>query len=275
MKVPFYRSSLAILLVAQALAAPTQVPPASPEVQPLPQVPAATSLAPPTPIQPPAPMAPTQAPSAPVPTVQPAAPQPTAEIKTELKRLMVGNQAGIVKVLGPNRQGVSYVRGLDEQSQARFTEESCQLVFQALGFPTARLDSLAQDVMINFQTLPKKEAVAFLGALNCTSVTNLSTKAKAEKFLIQVMESDKDVYARRQAILALAVKPQVESDTTERVLALYERSENLWETFPVQQYFEYHASQLRHQANFPQVRERVSAVKSLYTPAILAALDKA
>ena len=41
----------------------------------------------------------------------------------------------------------------------------------------------------------------------------------------------------------------------------------------MQQYFEYHASQVKRLAQFTRLRERIAAVKSLYTPAILEALD--
>lgn len=196
------------------------------------------------------------------------------QAKTELKRLMIGNQAGIVKVLGPNREGVSYARGIDDKNIARFTDDACGSIFCALGIPHERLNKVAREIMINYSTLPRKEAVALLGAIAASSHLDHDTDAKAEEFLVGVMETDKDVHARRQSVLALAVKHGVSEHTTEHVLGLFEHSENLWETFPVQQYFEYHASQVRRLHNYPQVRERIAAVKSLYTPAILAALDE-
>ena len=195
------------------------------------------------------------------------------QAKTELKRLMIGNQAGIVKVLGPNREGVSYVRGIDDKNIARYCDDACGSIFCALGIPHDKLNKAAQEIMINYSTLPRKEAVAFLGAVAASPHLTADMDAKAEQFLVQVMETDKDVHARRQAVLALAVKHSVSSLTTERVLGLFEHSENLWETFPVQQYFEYHAPQVKRLTNFSQLRERIAAVKSLYTPAILQALD--
>lgn len=195
------------------------------------------------------------------------------QAKTELRRLMIGNQAGIVKVLGPNREGVSYVRGIDDKNIARYCDDACGSIFCALGIPHDKLNKAAQEIMINYSTLPRKEAVAFLGAVAASPHLTADMDAKAEQFLVQVMETDKDVHARRQAVLALAVKHSVSSLTTERVLGLFEHSENLWETFPVQQYFEYHAPQVKRLTNFSQLRERIAAVKSLYTPAILQALD--
>ena len=195
------------------------------------------------------------------------------QAKTELKRLMIGNQAGIVKVLGPNREGVSYSRGIDDKNIARFSDDACGSIFCALGISHDKLNKVAREIMINYSTLPRKEAVAFLGAVAASPHLDADTDLKAEQFLVQVMETDKDVHARRQAVLALAVKHNVCSNTTDHVLALFEHSENLWETFPVQQYFEYHAGQVKRLTNFTQLRERIAAVKSLYTPAILEALD--
>ncbi|MBS2040916.1 hypothetical protein JST97_38370, partial [bacterium] len=195
------------------------------------------------------------------------------QAKTELRRLMVGNQAGIVKVLGPNREGVSYVRGIDDKNIARYCDDACGSIFCALGVSHDKLNKVAEELMINYSTLPRKEAVAFLSAIAASSHLTAEMDAKTEEFLVKVMETDKDVHARRQAVLALAVKQNVCSNTTDRVLGLFEHSENLWETFPVQQYFEYHALQVKRLTNFTQLRERIAAVKSLYTPAILQALD--
>ena len=215
----------------------------------------------------------------PGPGVEPAAPDASVDgsfqgFKAELKRLMIGNQAGIIKVLGPNRQGVAYARGIDDQSLARFNDESCGNVLSAMGLEKNRVVPLVQHIMINYATLPHKESVALLSVAACSPAVDAAMRQKAEQFLLQVMETDKDVHARRQAILALAVQQQVTPETAERVLAKYEKTENLWETFPVQQFFQYHAPQLRKLQNFALIRQRIAAVNSLYTPAILGFLDQ-
>ena len=258
--------------VTEAPAKPAAATPAPAKVTEAPAKPAAAT---------PAPAKVTEAPAKPAAaTPAPASKAVTSaenlvfpQAKTELKRLMIGNQAGIVKVLGPNREGVSYSRGIDDKNIARFSDDACGSIFCALGISHDKLNKVAREIMINYSTLPRKEAVAFLGAIAASAHLDGDTDAKAEQFLVQVMEADKDVHARRQAVLALAVKHNVCSDTTEHVLGLFERSENLWETFPVQQYFEYHAGQVKRLAQFTRLRERIAAVKSLYTPAILEALD--
>lgn len=196
-------------------------------------------------------------------------------MKDQLKRLMIGNQAGIVKILGPNRKGVSYARGIDDRSLARLDDEARDSIFGALNFKEQQLPGLAQSLIAGYSKLPKKEAVALLGALGSKPDLEPATRAQIEAHLLRVMETDKDVTARRQAILALALLPEVSSETTERVVKLFEHSENLWETFPVQQYFEYHAAQVRQLQTYAQLRERIGQVRSLYTPNVLSYLDQA
>lgn len=241
--------SLALVLAVQAQAAPSM------------------SAAPPAPSKPPV-----VAPAA-VPAPAPAPTGEFANLKADLKRLMVGNQAGIVKVLGPNREGVAYSRSIDDQQFARLDDDHCHCIFNALGLEKHRLQPTVQHILINYATLPRKECVAFLSAAACSPSLDPGMRDKTEQFLLKVMESDTDVHARRQAILALAVQRQVSPLVAEKVLGIYEKSENLWETFPVQQFFQYHAPQLRRMANFTEMRARVAAVNSLYTPAILLFLD--
>ena len=94
-----------------------------------------------------------------------------------------------------------------------------------------------------------------------------------KQFLIQVMKSDKDVVVRRQACLALAVGDTLDQEVVNAILDFYAGSENLWETFPVQQFFEFQAEKIRSMPGLAQTRERVAAVNSLYTPAALRYLD--
>lgn len=193
----------------------------------------------------------------------------------DLRRLMVGNQAGIVKILGAHRMGVSHARCLDERSQARMDEAARQEIFSALRIQPGALDYSAKYLMSNFDSLPRKETIALLGVIAGSKNLSAATRENAHGFLIGAMENDKDVAVRRQSILALAVQPEVTPAIVEKVLQIYERSENLWETFPVQQFFEYHALEVRQLKNFPQVRQRIAQVNSLYTANVLGFLDSA
>lgn len=201
------------------------------------------------------------------------APPPPFVASNGLKRLQIGQQVGILKVLAPDKLGVAYSRGIDDHHLARVDEAGKAAILSAMGLAPGRVSSVIHDIISNYSEMPKKEAIAFLGVAVSGVGPDVSTLERTEKFLVRVMETDPDVAARRQAVLALALKTRVNAATTERVVALYERSENLWETFPVQQFFEYHASEVRAFRNFPELRQRVAAVNSLYTPAVLQFLD--
>ncbi len=182
-----------------------------------------------------------------------------------LKRLVVGNQGGILKVLEPSGTGVAYYRGLDDRSVAPLSEEDQSKILASLGFSEDH-DAIAHQVMSEFPQLPQKEAIAVLGLFNSLPEQKLSpgTGKSVRTFLVETMENDKSVYNRRQAVLSLAVGSQVEPNVVDSVLAFYRSSENLWETFPVQQFFEYQSSRLHQMPTFPTWRQEALSVNSLY-----------
>ncbi len=190
--------------------------------------------------------------------------------KVDLKRCMVGNQAGLLKVLSLQRQ-VLFTRGIDDRDQARMDEASRIALLTALNIEPDQYANVADQLMRDWNKLPRKEAIAVISAIAASP--DFTARDKVESFLVQVMKTSNDIYARRQAVLGLAVLPTVKADTVAAVVSRYETCQNLWETFPIQQFFEYHAAQIRSEADFSQVRMRLAAVKSLYTPSVLGYLD--
>jgi len=188
----------------------------------------------------------------------------------DLKLLMIGNQGGILKVFNPGKKGVAFYRGLDDRSTAPLNAAHRAGLFAALRLSGDRLQPAAADVMKRFARLPRKEATAFLGAL--ASEPGLDSTA-IRAHLIKTMNTDQDVAVRRQAILALAVSHRVDAADVEQVLRRYEKSQNLWETFPVQQFFEYHADDVRGMMDFAKIRGRLAAVNSLYRANVLGYLN--
>lgn len=189
--------------------------------------------------------------------------------KVDLKRCLVGSQAGLLKVLSPERK-VLFTRGIDDRSLARMDENSRRSILSALNIEPEQYQTVADQLMKNLDLLPKKEAVAVLSTIAGTP--DFANRTKVESFLVKTMQTSKDVYTRRQAILGLAVLPAVTTDTVSAVVKRYETCQNLWETFPIQQFFEYHAPQIKITNDYPQVRSRIEAVSSLYTPSVLAYL---
>lgn len=184
-----------------------------------------------------------------------------------LKRLVVGNQGGVLKVWDPSGKEVAYYRGLDDRSVAPLSSLDQDQILSQLGLDGS-VDSAAEQVMASYAGLPlKKEALALLGVFNSLDGGGRITPAtvsKVRSFLVARMQTDKAVEARRQAVLALALGNGLESSTTQAVLDFYSGSENLWETFPVQQFFEYQADRLRATADFAAVKARALSVNSLY-----------
>lgn len=195
---------------------------------------------------------------------------------THLKRIQIGIQAGLVRVLAEDGQTVLYTRGLDDPSSARYSEDSRQQTFAALQIDPRSLEKLAAYTVKLYPKLPHHpEAIALLGAILSSPTLKRWDRSQLEYFLVTVMNSDKQVEARRQALLALAVAPNPNDFTMDRVVGKFERIDNLWELFPMTQFFEYQAASLKPRKTYPKLRERLEKVDSIYTPAILEALDKA
>ncbi|MCE7870681.1 copper amine oxidase N-terminal domain-containing protein [bacterium CPR1] len=197
----------------------------------------------------------------------------TFEASRDLKRLRVGNQGGILKVMDPSNQREMVYRGIDDRNMAWIEPSQRASIFTALGVPSAALGRTCDSVMRSYSSLPRKEALAFLGAVGSHPGLDPALRQRLQSFVADKMTLEKDVVLRRQAVLALALMHGPLDSTVERVLSLYERSENLWETFPVQMFFEFHGGEIRSSQRYAAVRSRVALVNSLYTSNILGYLD--
>lgn len=187
------------------------------------------------------------------------------KLASSLRQLVVGNQGGVLKVRSADGNQVLYYRGLDDRSTAPLTAQDQNEILRHLGLNTGLAASVDQ-VLASYRTLPQKESLAFLGVVNSISSDSLpgSVGRKVRKFLTDVALKDPSVHNRRQALLSLAVGSAVESDIAESVVEFYAGSENLWETFPVQQFFEYQAPRLKQLPNFEELKSGALAVNSLY-----------
>lgn len=189
----------------------------------------------------------------------------------DLKRLSVGNQGGILKVWDRSKKQVVLFRGIDDRGIAALSEPARTEIFASVGVAPSRVSAAADEIMGLYPTVPKKEAIALLGALGSSPSLSATNRNRLQSFVCTQL-SDTDVTIRRQALLSLAIMGQPTAATTDRVVRVFETSENLWETFPVQQFFEYNAAAI---ANPEQVRQRISKVASLYTSYLLGYLDAA
>ena len=201
------------------------------------------------------------------------------QLKVKLKRLVVGNQGSILKIWKADENSVpDYYRGLDDRTTAPYTGKDQKALVESLGMTQMEVEQSALDIVEGYSQMPKKNALAFLGLVNSIEqgseyAPSPTTKSKIKSFLLTRLTEDKSVIMRRQACLSLAVGAQTDHETIDAVLSFYRASENLWETFPVQQFFEYHADAIRGLTNFSDIRSRAASVNSLYTSNILGYLD--
>ncbi|HXE73250.1 MAG TPA: copper amine oxidase N-terminal domain-containing protein [Candidatus Nitrosotenuis sp.] len=212
-------------------------------------------------------------PSVPLALPAPAGSLGSFDPAVDLARIMVGNQAGILKILDRTRQKTVVFRTLDNRLTAPVTEEQRQAIWQALGLTPASLVPVADTLMARYGSPRRRESLALLGAIASAPQLEAGARARITRFLSQRMRQDPDVAARRQAALSLALSHSVDQEAVEAVLAFYGGSDNLWETFPVAQFFEYHAHEIKAAPYADRVRQRVAAVNSLYTPQILSYLQ--
>lgn len=196
----------------------------------------------------------------------PARRTPRASRPLDLKRLVVGNQGGVLKVWDKTRDQVAYFRGIDDRSVAPLSSRDQAAILAEFAL-NGRVDQTARDLMDGYNSLPKRETLALLGVFNSldgTQEIQPQTARQVRAFLVKTMRGDRQVVNRRQAVLALAVGNGLEDSVTRAVLDFYSASENLWETFPVQQFFEYQAARLKASPNYPELRRRALSVNSLY-----------
>lgn len=125
--------------------------------------------------------------------------------QTHLKRIAVGIQAGLVRVLTEDGLTVLYTRALDEPSSARYSEESRQATFAALEIDPSAIEKVGFYTVKLYPKLTRHaEAAALLGAILSSPTLTKWGRSQLEYFLVTVMNSDKQIEARRQALLALA-----------------------------------------------------------------------
>ena len=96
-----------------------------------------------------------------------------------------------------------------------------------------------------------------------------ATRQELLAFLSNELDRGRDVALRRQSLLALALLHQIEGSTVHRVVDFYDRTWNVWEAFPVVQFFEYHSDYISALPDSRQIRDRLAGMESLYTPYVI------
>lgn len=218
---------------------------------------------------------------------RPAALAPTTALGTtflvsDLRRIIVGNQAGVLKVVSRESNQVAFIKdapgtemkGIDGVQWAPLEDRHRQAILAALAIQDNELDALADRCVASFEGLPALQTMALLGVLASHGEGRITpaTREKIHHFLVGILDK-KDVVQRRHAVLALALSSTADEATVTRVLDFMSTSRNSWETFSVQQFFNYHRNAIKQMPGIETIRQRIQASGNPYTPAILQMLQ--
>lgn len=201
------------------------------------------------------------------------------QTNVDLDRIKVGHQAGILKIWGPS--GYSQVmfwkdipgtdiRGIDGRLWAPLADHHRAQIKGALGITSP--DGTVRSLIRSYPSSPQKlQTIALLGALGSEPGSSLTESSRGEilRFLMDQMDRGEHVALRRQALLSLALVDQISPEAVERVVDFYDRTSNVWEAFPVVQFFEYHSPYISALPNSRAIRDRLESLDSLYTPYVI------
>ncbi|MBM3465336.1 MAG: hypothetical protein FJX76_24850 [Armatimonadetes bacterium] len=196
---------------------------------------------------------------------------------TDLPRIFVGNQAGLLKVYDRDRRTVLFIKdipnvsmqGIDSTNYAPISDAHRTAIFAALSLGSAELETVADNIVNNFDRLQgKREAIALLGVIGSEGAVPGEARVRVRRFLEVVTSTNKDVVLQRQAVLALAVQREIDATTVEAVTVFVEANVNAWQTFTTKQFFEYHAAFLKSMSNGADLRARIAASRNPYAEEI-------
>ena len=199
----------------------------------------------------------------------------------DLERLKVGDQAGLLKIIGPDATTELFVKqdphisikGLDTVLLARVTPDDQRRVLEAMQISVAEIDTVTRSIIEHFEQLPQRQAVALLGVMGAAhghETTAASSVARA--FLGRLLGTTQDVSLRRQCVLALAIAGATDETTVRRVVAFMTESHNAWETFTTQQFFDFHRDYVRSLATASSIAEALERSGNPYAHDIAATL---
>ena len=196
------------------------------------------------------------------------APIGAVQSNPDLKRIHVGNQAGILKVYGRDRHSVAFLKGsswsdvsgIDGVKWAPVTPTDRDQILGALGVGEDP-EQIDRTLITHYAKLPHLEAVALLGVLatpgNVTRPLSTGAEESTVHFLEHVVSADTVPKVRRQAVLALAIQSTVSPAAVNTVLHFLKSDHNIWDTFTTVQFFDYHRAELMRSNNLPAIRKQV------------------
>ena len=201
----------------------------------------------------------------------------------ELKQLMVGGQAGVVKVLSSS--GEPYTRTLDNYINAAYTTAHRLEILKCLGVSSSDADALALKLINNYVSYRKNytQLIALLGVLCGNEQIPLDDQVRERVFSFLVnklengdpkLDANGNNILKRQCLLSLALSRKLSPEALQAVVNYYEKETNNYCLSPIAFFFGQHASDLRALPNGQALISRVEAVPSMYAAQVSQALSK-
>lgn len=220
-------------------------------------------------------------------TAKPTALPPTTPLGatflvSDLRRIVVGNQAGILKVTSRETGPPAFIKdapgtemkGIDGVQWAPLQDRHRQAILAALGIQDTEIDAVADKCVTSFDRLPPLQTLGLLGLL-ASHTNGQVTPATRQKIheLVATLLKKQDVVLRRHAVLALALASSTDEPTVGKVVEFMAASSNAWETFSVQQFFDYHRTEIRQMSSIEDIRQRVQSSGNPYATPVLQMLQ--
>jgi hypothetical protein len=189
-----------------------------------------------------------------------------------VSRVQCGTQVGLTKVFSPDGATL-FSKGLDCDVAAGVNEAHRQAIYAALQIQPSQAPALAEDIMQNFESLPKDRATAILGVVASSGAPN---QERILNFLCDHLEmpaaNDDERMVVRQAGLALAVAEPVNPRTVNRVTRFFASVDNRWLEYPVIEFFRFHGSYVGSLPNCQEVRQQIQKAPSFYAETLLSSI---
>ena len=213
----------------------------------------------------------------------PSCPRGRSLSAASLDRIEIGYQAGILKIVSRDGRRVLYVDdrpgsvmvAVDSVEYAPLSDDHRYRIFSALGIQPGELDDVANGLMHDYASLPRTKVLALLGVLGSTPEGNgghISSVVdrRIRRFLASRLRAESDVKIHRMAVLSLALCADISERTVDAVLNFMGSTQNSWETFTTQQFFQYHHEAICQMHMAGRVRERLESCDNPYGPSIAA-----
>ncbi|MGM9998466.1 MAG: copper amine oxidase N-terminal domain-containing protein [Candidatus Bruticola sp.] len=204
---------------------------------------------------------------------------------SSLKRLQIGGQAGILRVLDETGSSPVYTRTLDNYTTAAYSPEQRLEIAKHLGIDSSDANKIAVSLITNYVQNRKHfmQLVALLGAI-CSDkdlVLDDEIREQVMAFLINKLQNgdpkldaNSNNMLKRQCLLSLALARKISPEALRAVVKYYESESNYYCLSPINFFFLSHAADIQALSDGSSLLDRAKAVNSMYKEQLADAIAK-